>query len=203
MDQGIIATLKKNYKANLLKEMVMTTSQQECEKFMKEIDILKVIILIAETWDSLAETTLQRSWSKLYASPDINNDQSETVDIRSILAAISPEANFGADINAWLDDENEPGYEHLDENQIIQSVTDDEPDEESEPEEEPIEIICQNERPSNADAYKAFTVCLEWLQQQPEASVYNTSLLRNLRGLAASLRFQAFRQPKITSFFNK
>ena len=74
MDRGVIATLKKNYKANLLKEMVMTTSQQECEKFMKEIDILKVIILIAETWDSLAETTLQRSRSKLYASPDINND---------------------------------------------------------------------------------------------------------------------------------
>ena len=107
-------------------------------------------------------------------SPGVNNDQSETVDIRSILAAISPEANFGADINAWLDDEKDPGYEHLDENQIIQSVTDDEPDEESEPEEEPIEVICQNEGPSNSDAYKAFTVCLEWLQQQPEASVCNT-----------------------------
>ena len=35
IDQGVIATLKKIYKANLLREMVMTTSQQEFEKFMK------------------------------------------------------------------------------------------------------------------------------------------------------------------------
>ena len=38
-------------------------------------------------------------------------------------------------------------------------------------------------RVSNSDAIRMFEQCLTWLEQQPEATVYNTTVLRELHSL--------------------
>ena len=39
---------------------------------------------------------------------------------------------------------------------------------------------------SNTDAVRMFEQCLTWLEQQPEATVYNTTVLKELHYLAIS-----------------
>lgn len=43
---------------------------------------------------------------------------------------------------------------------------------------------------SHGDAARFFELCLTWLENQPDATVYNTSVLRELQSLAATKRIQ-------------
>lgn len=52
---------------------------------------------------------------------------------------------------------------------------------------------------SNSNAAHYFEQCLIWMEHQPEASVYNTSVLRELRSLAANKRIDSLEQSKISS----
>ena len=56
---------------------------------------------------------------------------------------------------------------------------------------------------TNSNAAKMFDRCLAWLEQQPEAIVYNTSLLRELHALAAKKRIQSIKQTKLDKYFAK
>ena len=41
-----------------------------------------------------------------------------------------------------------------------------------------------------------FDKCLDWLQQQPEATPYNTSVLMSLKEIAAKKRYCSLKQKK-------
>lgn len=56
---------------------------------------------------------------------------------------------------------------------------------------------------SNSNAAHYFEQCLIWLEHQPEASVYNTSVLRELRSLAANKRIDSLEQSKISKYFRQ
>ena len=55
---------------------------------------------------------------------------------------------------------------------------------------------------SNSEAIHMFEQCLTWLEQQPEATVYNTTVLRELHSLATSKRMESLKQAKLTQYFN-
>lgn len=46
-----------------------------------------------------------------------------------------------------------------------------------------------------------FDECLQWLQEQEEASMYNICILQELRELAARKRLNALKQRKVSDFF--
>ena len=54
---------------------------------------------------------------------------------------------------------------------------------------------------SHGDAARFFGLCLTWLENQLDATVYNTSVLRELQSLAATKRIQCLKQAKLTSYF--
>ena len=68
-------------------------------------------------------------------------------------------------------------------------------DSEAEGEEDTTCITCPV---SNGEAMKMFEKHLTWLQHQPEASPYNTSVLPSLKELAAKKRFSQLKQTRIT-----
>ena len=62
----------------------------------------------------------------------------------------------------------------------------------------------QEEQPcpvSHSKAAEMLEQCLTWLEHQQEASVYNTSVLRELHSLASEKRFRSMKQTSITNFF--
>ncbi len=54
---------------------------------------------------------------------------------------------------------------------------------------------------SHSQAASMFDKCMAWLEHQPEASAYNTSVLRELRTLASEKRLNSLKQYNITDFF--
>lgn len=54
---------------------------------------------------------------------------------------------------------------------------------------------------TNSDAARMFESCLSWLEHQPEATVCNTSVLRELHNLAAKKRMDSIKQTKINKYF--
>ena len=82
-------------------------------------------------------------------------------------------------INEWLDsDINDSGVHIYSDAEICELVSHGEDGTESDDEEsskdEEVPVI------SNGDAARFFGLCLTWLESQPEATVYNTSVLREL-----------------------
>ena len=106
------------------------------------------------------------------------------------------------DINEWLEsDQNDRGYEHLDDAGIVEHVlrqsseaNQDHIESDSE-EQERVRCITHNK------AIEMFDECITWLHCQPEATPYNTSVLLSLREIATKKRFSSLRQTTMTSFF--
>ena len=108
-------------------------------------------------------------------------------------------------ISDWLncDFDISSGVEIYSDQEIcdLVSPTNDNPtaaDEEDEDEEDDEEEKCTV---SNSQAAYMFEQCLAWLEFQPEASVYNTTLLQELHSLASTKRMASLKQSSIGQYF--
>ena len=54
---------------------------------------------------------------------------------------------------------------------------------------------------SNGDAARMFEWCLTWLEHQPEATVYNTTVLRELQAMVTMKRIKSIKQTKLSQYF--
>ena len=81
--------------------------------------------------------------------------------------------------------------------EIILQVTDDVTETVAEPEVEPSCPLIQH-----GNAVRMFDSCIAWLQQQDEATVYNLSMLSDIRELAAKKRLTSISQKKLTDYFS-
>ena len=169
---------------------------------MKQVDMLKVANMISSCWNEFPITTIQKSWSKLFAATENQDEDTDTTatDIGNLLNILAPDTDFGAKIRNWLTDEVDPGYQYLEDHEIVETVLDVEEPPESEDE---VEVMKNVEKTvPHTQAFNAFTIALQWLQEQPEASSYNVALLTSLKKLAATKRSESMVQPKLTTFFN-
>ena len=109
------------------------------------------------------------------------------------------------EVTQWLNnDENDPGYQHLHDDEIVAQVLrgDDDTDtsgdvEEIDDDEDEPDVGCPI---THAQAMKIFENCITWLQHQPEASAYSTSVLIQLKDMAAKKRLSSLKQTSITSY---
>lgn len=107
------------------------------------------------------------------------------------------------EVQEWIESDD-MGYEHLSDEQIVEEVQQLHshstlPDETESEEECESVVHCPI---NNTEAMLALDTALNWLQHQPEASTYNTSVLRSSRDLAAKKRFSQLKQTNITSFYS-
>ena len=80
--------------------------------------------------------------------------------------------------------------------EIVSQSSEPPEDEAYDEEEDEKEEECQI---SNSDAARMFERGLSWLEHQPEATVYNTSVLRELHALAAKKRMESIKQTKLSN----
>lgn len=106
-----------------------------------------------------------------------------------------------SEIAKWLDsDVNDSGVQIFTEDEICEIVSQDETaeaeddEDKEEDEEEPCPV-------SNSDAARMFEWCLTWLESQPEATVYTTTVLRELQAMATKKRMKSLKQAKLSQYF--
>ena len=63
MDQGVLESMKRVYRKNLLRDLISKTSN-EMIPFLTEINMLDVIKRISIAWDQVASDTIRKSWGK-------------------------------------------------------------------------------------------------------------------------------------------
>lgn len=152
-----------------------------------------VRIQIAHSDDTTMDATTTDA-----TTTDAVSDIDDELGFRSLFKAVGVEIELDK-IMEWLNsDANDKGVQIYTDSEICELVSHSEDsieytDDESSDEEIPVI--------SDGDAARFFGLCLMWLESQPEATVYNTSVVRELQSLAARKRIDSLKQSKITSYF--
>lgn len=147
-----------------------------------------VRIRISHSDDTTAHATTTDAVS------DIDDELSFQTLFKELGVEIEPDK-----ITEWLNsDANDKGVQIYTDSEICEIVSRSKDSVEStddESSDEEIPVI------SHGDAARFFGLCLTWLESQPEGTIYNTSVLRELQSLAAKKRIDSLKQSKISSYF--
>ena len=184
---------------------------------------MKVMVdLVKEAWDEIKAETLRKSWEKIIPLDNedevlqmIDFDQdtqstgcNEAAEMLSMLNTIHiPAQDTGTetqwseeDVLNWINsDINDPGFKVYNDDKICEVVMQESSgNNEDEDEDDEVEEMCPITHDAAADM---FGKCLQWLEYQPEASLYNVTTLRELRSLAIIKRLQSMKQSTLTDYF--
>ncbi|GBM35684.1 hypothetical protein AVEN_97884-1 [Araneus ventricosus] len=88
MDQFVIESVKRRHRRKLL----TTLSEEDGKKtividLLKQINIKDVVYMIAESWSELPESTLVKSWEKIWSSNQIGEEE-------AVVSTEIPTANY-------------------------------------------------------------------------------------------------------------
>ena len=104
-----------------------------------------------------------------------------------------------SEIAAWLNsDVNDSGVQIFTDDEICDMVSQPATEEAEEDEEEESEDPCPV---SHSDAARVFEWGLTWLERQPEATISNTTVLRELHAMAMKKKMQSIKQTKLCQYF--
>ena len=203
MDQGVLVSIKRCYRKKILEDLVLQNDEgKSITDHLKTINLLKVSTIVAACWNEISANTIRLSWRKIL--PEVSDPQDVAPEFIEY-----PTAEFGSmfqlldqemeedEIEDWLGcDEQDMGYAHLNDDEIVSRITQEpmqQSSEDSDVEEEIPKI-------SHSSAVTMFEGCIQWLQQQEESSAYNITVLQELRELAAKKRLGSLKQKKITEY---
>ncbi len=168
MDQGVHESIKRRYRRKLLEELLFKNDEGVSVIDFLTIDMLKVINLIASSWDEISSATLQLSWRKILSSSTSSEDtgsddtasdaSDEDVlhDCSSLLHELGVEMTRN-EVQEWLlSDIIDQGYTHLNDDEIVQSVVNEsESAEIEETETEPVTTMSHSEYAQPCSSYLA------------------------------------------------
>ena len=139
----------------------------------------------------------------------MSTDETSDAQFHETLQLIVPDAEE-TDVADWLQaDENDLGYTHLDDQEIVEFVVTCEQGESTHNNDDDDDGDCDVElgsepcQVSHAEAFLCIDKLLTWLEKQDECNAYNYYVLYGLREVAAKKRFSSMRQTLISSFTNK
>lgn len=208
MDQGVISSMKRHYRAGLLRTLAI--ENENLLTFWKNMTVLDAIEGINQAWLKVKPITLARSWRKiLRVEGELSNSFVEdTFDVSEIVPAIQNLKEFNEvdteNLTEWLlIDSKEPGYEFINDDDIItiaskKSQANVEDSEEND--EEDIEEV--SNRISNTTALSCIDTLTEYLTQCDFE--YNDIIaLRKIRTDVKKKINDSLKQRKITDYVTK
>ena len=209
MDQGVLKNLKRNYRKQLLRDLI---GQEDTDMvpYLRAINMKDVVDRSVVAWDSITEETLRRSWKKLMPNEETNVEGCDTtIDISVTdealvtgLTEIAGESSID-DLEEWFGSDG-VGYEHLDDEGIVQHVQSNDIESEGEDEDDVVEESVVQKRPvTHAEAYHHIDQFLTYLRYEGLADPINTATCLRWRDMAAERRAAAIKQTSITSFLRK
>ena len=175
-------------------------------EFLKSINIIDVVYMSAAAWEDISTLTLAKSWHKLLGGQNGTEDETSPCEdqsseptceelIRQVDNNLSDE-----DIEQWLGgDVNNPGYQLLSKEEIIQQVRNEVAPAEDESNEDPDKPNI----PSNGEAAEMLDKCIRWFEHQEESTPSSLLLLKRIRDLATKKRYSQLKQLRLDSFFSQ
>ncbi len=209
MDQGVLESMKRRYKRKILEELIFKdTEGVPIPEFLKKINMLRVTTLISASWNEITAKTIQLSWRKIL--PQCNVTQESEAPESTHAASEEFTSMFQTlgqtltedEVCEWLEsDQHDVGYTHLTDDEIVSSIVQRSEDEDDDSDSD--EATQETSTVSHSSAVTMFDGCLQWLQEQEEACMYNINVLQELRELAARKRISALKQKKVSDFFTR
>lgn len=219
MDQGILETLKKHYKKQLLRHLIIEndSSSLPVPEVLKKLTIKDAVYWSAHSWEEITPLTLSKAWKKLLcsdSSAEASGTKSSSTEssLQSSTAAVDTE-NFDdlfqelgykegdqdwVSPQEWLDEDAfDPGYQLMTDEEIIADTLNENIVDDSDDEAEAISSV------TPAQACSAFDTVLEWLESEGGVDSSHLLLIKKWRNIAAMKHLQKLKQTKIHSFFKK
>ena len=148
----------------------------------------------AAAWDDVPALTLAKSWRKLLQTGDcttassssdhVEDQSSNESDCETLIRELDSSLQ-DEDISNWVSgDADDQGYQLLSDEDIIQQVTSQQPDDTPKDCEE--DEAKDSEIPNSGEVAEMLDKCLLWYERQGESTASSLLLLKRIRDLAAT-----------------
>lgn len=195
MDQGVIETFKRLYRKQFLRQLLFAdeNSTESVINFHKKINLKDCCYMAAESWSSIDVSTLKKSWNKILkrslgstCNEVISSNVKYVGDITEAISKILICSECDEeDVNQWLNcDADDPGFQILNDEEIIEAVSDLPSEEQNQENQEGIaeaEDIC----PTHSEAFQYLDGAMKWFERQEEYDARQFMCLKSIRDLAA------------------
>nr|CAH7742579.1 unnamed protein product [Callosobruchus chinensis] len=224
MDQSVIETMKRHYRRQLLSKLLIEGAEDK-ELVLannSKINLKDCCYIVAEAWSLVTAVTLRRAWNKLKGLPSEKNKKKESEEnekqengeddddedalsleeIRKLIVKIPGCTEVSAeDVGEWMVcDTSDPGFQILNDDEIVVSVRE---DVEVEVEEELSADVEVDGGPSANEAFAGLETALKWMERQPECDHLQLLTVKRMRDLAARKRLKTAKQLTLTEMFKK
>lgn len=224
MDQSVIETMKRHYRRQLLRKLLIEGAEDE-ELVLanhSKINLKDCCYMVAEAWSLVTAVTLRRAWNKLKGLPSEKNKKKESEEnekqeygeddddkdalsleeIRKMIVKIPGCTEVSSeDVGEWMAcDTSDPGFQILNDDEIVVSVRE---DVEVEVEEELSADVEVDAGPSASEAFAGLETALKWMERQPECDHLQLLTVKRMRDLAARKRLKTAKQLTLTEMFKK
>ncbi|XP_039761883.1 jerky protein homolog-like [Pararge aegeria] len=185
MDQSVIETMKRHYRRQLLRKLLIEGAEDE-ELVLanhSKINLKDCCYMVAEAWSLVTAVTLRQ-------------------EIRKMIVKIPGCTEVSAeDVGEWMAcDTSDPGFQILNDDEIVVSVRE---DVEVEVEEELSADVEVDAGPSASEAFAGLETALKWMERQPECDHLQLLTVKRMRDLAARKRLKTAKQLTLTEMFKK
>ena len=178
MDQGVPENVKRRYKQELLRDLLLKSSEETSFiDFTKNLTIKDAVYFSAKMWNEVPPLSFSRAWNKMGLGPSSFSPKEvptpEPVAIAEECVQLGIDSLKGEE---WLDADLCAGdVDEMNDEQIISMAMGEENSDHEEEENQFVPTI------THAAAETAFSTCISWLEQQDEATPMNLMLLRSLQ----------------------
>lgn len=204
MDQGVIETMKRLYRKNLMLQLL---GEDDFMVFWKSLNLKEAIYAVARAWSEVKETNIKKAFHKIMTLEDteveddnhLNEGELSIENIASITSEIKGlEEIDNEKIQEWIEcDHEEKGYQIMNDDDYLNNQTSTESSDKSSDDEENDCVI----KKSHQEARDAVNVLIEYFDEQPETDGIELLQLRKMKELIRSRMYEAQKQKKITDFF--
>lgn len=202
MDQGILQNIKLGYKKQFLRSLIEENDGLlTLKEKIKNVNLKDVIYWSAESWESVSEQTLRKSWKKIWPTLTYEETVQENNDTEHVINLLKKvpgcEDVCEADVTEWAAAD---GYSHgdLTDDDIVTAVTQQTPEQNDSDD----DANNDDQLVSHEDATAAFELGLRYIEQQPTSTPADVMFIKRWRNIASSNRFSKLRQKTMTDFFH-
>ncbi|XP_053373996.1 jerky protein homolog-like [Mercenaria mercenaria] len=227
LDQGIIATLKRNYRRNL--SGIMVNSKMSVSDYLRQLNLKEAIHLLGTSWSDVTKKTIMGCWRKGLGpafekdgedssdSEDFDGFSEEDLRIserRAMDNAMFCEEDlqsarqvFGQDLDDetlqnWISvDDDGPTYQRLTDEEIIESARNEPAITEEEDEED--ESIVYEPPPAISEVLRSLDTVMRWIETSERGTVSKVMQVRNLMHDARADAREKAVQRRLTDFFTR
>lgn len=213
MDQGVIASLKRNYRSSVLRKFI--EEGNDLKTFFKNFSILDAIYEAAAAWDKVKFSTLAKSWRKIIPDIPLEDDFCGFEDDNNMAQELAQLANTvpggeqvdANDIAQWFDvDAQLSAFQCLSDNDIVmraqgQAESDSDSSDEEGGGEGSSGHVTQQPTVTHGTALTYVEGLLDYLDGQEDTLLCDTMVLRKIRSAILKKEAKAKKQKTLNDFF--